>query len=142
MPRIDVHVLLAEDGPDNRRLVSFLLEKAGARVTAVENGQLAYDAVLAQHATPRSLDANIHGPIDAIVMDMQMPVMDGYEATRRLREAGYEGPIIALTAHAMKEDRQKCLEVGCSDYLTKPLDQQQLIELIARCCPRKTTVPS
>jgi PAS domain S-box-containing protein len=117
-------ILLAEDGLDNQRLIVMHLEKAGTHVTAVENGQLAVDAVLAAHEAGK--------PFDVILMDMQMPVMDGYEATRQLRKQGYTAPIVALTAHAMVEDCQKCLDVGCDNYLPKPFQRRALLEMVAR----------
>jgi len=117
-------LLLAEDGPDNQRLLAFLLRKGGAEVVVAENGQVAVDLALNAIAEDQ--------PFEAILMDMQMPVMDGYEATRRLRVARYSGPIIALTANAMKEDRQKCLDAGCDDYLSKPVDRTTLLTTVAR----------
>jgi CheY-like chemotaxis protein len=121
-PLAGLRVLLAEDGPDNQRLIGHLLKKAGGMVTVVENGRLAVDAALAAVR-----NAN---PYTVILMDMQMPVMDGYAATALLREKGYTGPIIALTAHAMATDREKCLAAGCTDYASKPIDRQKLLEIV------------
>ena len=115
-------ILLAEDGPDNQRLISFVLEKAGADVRVEKNGQRALDAALAAGSEGK--------PFDVILMDMQMPVMDGYEAALRLFSKGCDTPIIALTAHAMSGDREKCLASGCADYASKPIDRAKLIALV------------
>jgi PAS domain S-box-containing protein len=119
----DRRVLLAEDGPDNQRLIAFLLRKAGAEVIVVDNGSAAIEAAAEAQRTGR--------PFDVLLLDMQMPVLDGYEAAKRLRAEGGPTPIIALTAHAMKEDRQKCLDAGCDDYIAKPIDRALLLKTVA-----------
>ena len=113
-------MLLAEDGPDNQRLIAFLLEQRG-RV-----GRRGGERSSGHRKTLQARDAG--QPFDCILMDMQMPVLDGYAATRQLREAGCRLPIIALTAHAMRGDSERCLEAGCNDYLAKPIDRTELIQ--------------
>ncbi len=120
---LDCRILLAEDGVDNQRLISLLLTRAGADVEVAGNGQVAVDK--AQAALDRG------APFDVILMDMQMPVLDGYRATRQLRQRGHVGPIIAVTAHAMASDRAKCLEAGCSGYVSKPINREALLATIA-----------
>jgi len=116
---LNLNILVAEDGLDNQRLIKFLLGKLGCRVTLVENGQQALDTV---QQKPNDFDA--------VLMDMQMPVMDGYTATEHLRTAGHALPIIAVTAHALAGDRQACLDAGCSDYLSKPLSRPMLAQAL------------
>ena len=111
-------VLLVEDGQVNRKLISTVLEKTGLTVTTAENGELGVELAMKNH-------------FDLILMDMQMPILDGYAATRRLRDLGNTTPIIALTAHAMKGAREKCLEAGCTHYATKPLAIDTLLETVA-----------
>jgi signal transduction histidine kinase/HPt (histidine-containing phosphotransfer) domain-containing protein/ActR/RegA family two-component response regulator len=121
--RLCGRILLAEDGLDNQRLISFVLKKAGAQVEVAQNGRIAVEKALAAVAQQQ--------PFNLILMDMQMPELDGYGATAKLRSKGYERPIVALTAHAMAGDREKCLTVGCDDYMTKPIDKQKLLALAA-----------
>jgi signal transduction histidine kinase/CheY-like chemotaxis protein len=122
-------ILLAEDAPDNRRLLALYLKRAGATVETAENGLVVCELALAAAAAGT--------PFDVILMDMQMPELDGYDATARLRQAGYRGAIIALTAHAMDGDRARCLAVGCDDYVAKPVDRQTLIAAIRRRLPTR-----
>ncbi len=121
-PLAGFRILLVEDGPDNQRLISLFLRKAGAEIDLAQNGQIGFDA------TMNAREAGT--PFDLIVMDMQMPVLDGYEATRRLRSAGVTTPIIALTAHALDHDREICLAAGCTDYLSKPVKREELVKAI------------
>lgn len=122
--RLRGRILLAEDGADNQRLLTHILGRAGAEVMVAGHGRAACDAALASLAEGCGFDL--------ILMDMQMPEMDGCEATARLRGVGWTGPIVALTANAMPEDRERCLRAGCDDYLTKPIDRRALLELCSR----------
>lgn len=114
-----LRVLLAEDGEDNRRLIEHLMTRLGATVESVENGAEAVDRVLEG------------GPFDLVLLDMQMPVMDGWEAARRIRNAGSTVPMVALTANALPGHRDACLEAGCDGYLAKPIRRDALASTIA-----------
>lgn len=113
-----VKVLLVEDAPINQILIGRFLTGAGAQVDFAENGL-------------EGVRKALSGDYGVVLMDIQMPQMDGYEATATLRKQGYPRPIIALTAHALKEDRDRCLQVGCTDHLTKPIDRKRLLSQIA-----------
>jgi PAS domain S-box-containing protein len=122
-----LRVLLAEDGPDNQRLISLHLKKCGAAVTIVENGRQAIAALTADGTETGPL--RYPAPFDLLLTDMLMPEMDGYTATQLLRNKGCHLPIIALTANAMSGDMERCLAVGCDAYTTKPIDRTRLIDV-------------
>ena len=111
--------LIVDDSIDNQMLIRHYLQKRGIICDFADNGQDAFEKATT-------------GNFDVILMDMQMPVMDGYTATMKLREEKYLKPIIALTAHAMKEDRDRCLRVGCNDYLTKPIEAARLYQTLEK----------
>jgi CheY-like chemotaxis protein len=116
-------VLVAEDNAVNARLASRILAKAGHYVEVVSDGAAAEREVR-------------NGNWDVVLMDLQMPVMDGLEATRRIRASGLDIPIIALTANAMRGDRECCLDAGMSDYLAKPLVAAEVLTKVDECLRR------
>ena len=123
-------VLLVEDNPVNRKVATKMLERLGCRVDLAEDGERALAA----------FDARRH---QVVLMDCQMPVMDGYQAATAIRElpGGAHTPIVALTAHALKGDQEKCLEAGMDDYITKPIDIEALARALERWAPGRQTSP-
>jgi CheY-like chemotaxis protein/two-component sensor histidine kinase len=118
--RFSGSILVAEDSATNQMLTRILLEKMGFEVTIAEDGEVAVTKASSQD-------------YDIILMDIQMPNMNGYEATEALRDKGVTIPIIALTANAMKGDEDKCIAAGCDHYLSKPIDSTELAEIISKC---------
>jgi len=139
--KLQCRVLLADDIPDNQRLIAAILSAAGAEVTVAKNGQEAVEKALATWPGWGRKYSDPTKPFDVILMDVQMPALDGHEAACYLRKKGYTGPIIALTAHAMRGDRQKCLDAGCDDYVTKPVDRTKLVETVAQWARRQHEQP-
>lgn len=120
--RRNIRMLLAEDSPTNQKLTLALLKRAGYSVDAVENGRKAVEAMKRRD-------------YDLVFMDVQMPEMNGFEATgiiRQMEGGKKQTPIVAITARAMKEDRERCLEAGMDDYISKPIDPQRLLEVVQR----------
>jgi two-component system CheB/CheR fusion protein len=124
LPHMDARVLVVDDRRDVWRVSKYFLERCGASVEIAEDGQQAVDAVERAIA-----DRN---PFDLILMDMQMPVMNGREAVEELRRREVKTPVIAMTADAMDGERERCLEFGCDDYFPKPIDGPQLMSLCAK----------
>jgi two-component system, sensor histidine kinase and response regulator len=120
-----LRILLAEDNMVNQRLAFRLLEKQGHVIVLANNGQEALDHLLKDS-------------FDLILMDVQMPDVDGLEATREIRKrevsTGKHIPIVAMTAHAMEGDRERCIEAGMDDYISKPIKASMLFEVIERLC--------
>jgi PAS domain S-box-containing protein len=127
-------ILLAEDGEDNQDLISHYLTTGGYEVDLATNGRVAVDKAL--HA------AESGRPYALIFMDMQMPVLDGYGAASELRQSGYKGLIVALTAHAMAGDREQCLLAGCDDYATKPISRGHILTLVHRLLANPSPSPA
>lgn len=121
---LNCRVLVVDDRRDIRYLASRLLAKAGAQITEAEDGQQAVEMV------QESL--RINSTFDLILLDMQMPRLDGYQTAEELRRIGYDGPIIALTADAMQGDMDRCIQCGCNDYLSKPIDSELLLNSVRR----------
>lgn len=124
-----IKLLVAEDAVDNRLLIDHILSRAGAIVSMAENG---VDAV----------EKAENGSFDLVLMDIQMPVMDGLQATKQLRLRGYKKPIIALTAHVMIQDQEECIAAGCDDYLAKPVNRGALAEMILKHTNRHQEIQS
>lgn len=120
-------VLLAEDNRDLQQIFARQLTFLGLEVLAVTNGRDAADYALAAQAAGN--------PFDLVLMDLEMPMVDGFEATRRIRGGGYQGPILALSAHSTDDNRLDCLKVGCDDCLCKPIDWNHLAGLIRKFVP-------
>lgn len=122
-----MRILIAEDDPTIRQMMATLLSRCGFDCDTVDNGR-------------KAIEAWSEGAYDFIFMDVQMPVLDGLTATRIIREKeavqGGHIPIIALTAHAMAEDRQQCLDAGMDDYLSKPIDLDVLLSLVSKEYPK------
>jgi CheY-like chemotaxis protein/HPt (histidine-containing phosphotransfer) domain-containing protein len=130
----DVRVLLVEDNDMNQQVATELLESAGAKVTVADHGGIAVNLLREGPQPP---------PFDIVLMDLQMPEMDGLTATRLLRaEARFDNlPIIAMTAHALVEERERCLQAGMNDHLTKPIDPDALFAALRRWTKPKETAP-
>jgi len=126
-------ILVADDMPEGRRLLQFMLERAGGTVELAEDGQVAYERVLRARESGR--------PFDVVLMDIQMPGADGTSSMQMLRDAGYEGLIVAVTAQSMEGERERCLAQGFDEYLSKPYRRDQVLDLVAILLDRARNKP-
>ncbi len=127
-PRLHARILVTDDNEAIQQLLGVHLTRAGAEVVMALNGKEALD---------RAREAGEEGrPFDAVIMDMQMPVLDGYEAVRRLRAGGFTAPIVAVTAYAMSDDREECLRLGCDDFISKPIEWDRFFAKLTRLLSR------
>lgn len=122
-PRLGARILVADDNQANRQLIGLRLRRAGADVVMASDGQEALDRTREAHEQSR--------PFDAVIIDMQMPVLDGYDAVRELRARGFTRPIVAVTAYAMSEDRDECLGLGCNEFISKPIEWDRFLAKLA-----------
>ncbi|MEQ9070276.1 MAG: response regulator, partial [Gimesia chilikensis] len=128
--QLNCRILIVDDQRDVRHLAKLLLQRAGAETEFAEDGLQAVELIKQQ--------LQRESTADLILLDMQMPRMDGYQTAARLREIGYRKPIVALTADAMQGDMKRCLELGCDDYLSKPIDARELFEMVSRLTQHTT----
>ncbi len=118
------HILVVEDNPNTQKLACAILKRHGYMSTVAADGEKAVKALLEED-------------YDLVLMDMQMPVLDGYQATKKIRAFNTDVPIVAVTAHALSNDRHKCLKAGCDDYIAKPFDQESLMAIIKNNLDKK-----
>jgi CheY-like chemotaxis protein len=128
-PLVGCRVMAAEDGPHNQQFIKRVLAKAGAEVVIAANGDDATKLIFAANKA--------NEPFDVVLMDMQMPVMDGFEATKTLRRFQYQGPIVAISAQTQSSDREQCLEAGCDGYLAKPINRSELVAVVVEYFSRQ-----
>ncbi len=126
-PLLKGRILLVEDGIDNQNLIKHLVKKHDIELELAEDGQQAINMVAS------SIEDNL--PFNLILMDMHLPIINGFEATKRIRELGYSNPIISLTASVMEEDQRKCREAGCDDFCAKPINHGRFIDCLGHYLP-------
>lgn len=127
-------VLVVDDVAENREILSYYLTKAGYQVVTADDGYAAVEGLVGGAAMRRG--GLPQQGFDLVLMDMSMPRVSGYDAVPRLRASGYRTPIVAVTAHSLAGDREKCLAAGCDEYVTKPVDPKKLVEV----CERMLTI--